>query len=159
MFALLDHTRPRLHMFEAFQPLPLNESRWNATVSHSKVSFRAHHSRLHSHTNPHSFSRQKKKKKQAVKLPFICSPCRSAPTCIMKSGARRKSPSLSLIPVYESFVWPRLLWRSGGIPNVMKWVPLVDFYGRARLGILAAQTSKSLLVEARRWSHLPRWLH
>lgn len=65
----------------SFSAVCLNEDGWNATVSHSKVSFRAHHSRLHSHTNPHVFSRQKRSGQTSFHLFLFIQPD------IMKSGS------------------------------------------------------------------------
>lgn len=114
VFALLDHARRRLHMSNSFSAGCLNGNRWNATVSHSKVSFRPFPSPL-PYQPPHFLT---PKTKRSNFLSFVL----LYPTWIMKSEARRKSPVL--LGAWRS--WLRLfcavclLWRSGVLGGMWK---------------------------------------
>lgn len=70
----------------SFSAIRLNENHWNATIqkclSEPTIPFATP---IPTPTFSHA-------KNEAVKLPFICSLCRSSWTCIMKSEAGRKTP-------------------------------------------------------------------
>lgn len=139
---------PRLYMFEPFGAVRLNNNHWNATMSHSKVSFKAHY-RPPSRTNPHIFSRQN----EVVKLPHSYS---SFWTNITLAGSF-EGVFTSLL-CGHLFFGGQVVYFEAPWKDVTKWVLLVQVYSWAWLGSLGAWADFKVPfghVEARRWSHLP----
>lgn len=141
----------------SFSAVCLNEDGWNATVSHSKVSFRAHYSRLHSHTNPHVFSRQKRSGQTSFHLFLFIQPD------IMKSGSPVSLDASPGLEALSSFVWVFLC----GVFSPSAQVCLEpmrkrcdEVGGGAAAGALVRLYTHFKVpfghVEARRRSHLPR---
>lgn len=132
------HAPSSLHVwtFGAVRP---NNNHWNATMSHSKVSFKAYyHPPLPpSRTNPHIFSRQN----EVVKLPLRYSFFQKH-SLILQSFWTNITLAGSFEGVFTSllcghlFFGGQLVYFEAPWKDVTKWVLLVQLYSWAWLGLL-----------------------